>query len=166
MGPARPVFHLFFAGPGVAQDAKCTQPAELLDMYPTLIDLCGLPKNKRLEGISLSPQLRDASTKRLRPAVTVHNHDNHGVRSENWRYIRYADGSEELYDMKNDPNEWRNLAAEAKYETLKQSMAKWIPKNNRKPAPGSKHRILTHDKNSTIWEGKKINQSDPIPEIE
>ena len=47
------------------------------------------------------------------PAITTHNHDNHGIRTEDWRYIRYADGSEELYNMKSDPNEWNNLLAPA-----------------------------------------------------
>ncbi len=157
---------LIFAGPGIVKNARCQQPAELLDMYPTLLELCGLPKNEKLEGISLMPQLQDSSAKRSRPAITTHNHDNHGVRSENWRYIRYADRSEELYDMINDPNEWTNLATDAKYDALKKSMAKWIPADNRQPAPGSKHRILTHNQTETIWEGKKINDSDPIPEID
>ena len=79
---------LIFAGPAVAPGARCMRPAELLDIYPTLIDLCGLPKKDGLEGISLLPQLQDAEAPRERPAITTHNHDNHGVRSENWRYIR------------------------------------------------------------------------------
>ncbi|MEZ5430620.1 MAG: hypothetical protein R3F31_05450 [Verrucomicrobiales bacterium] len=91
---------------------RCTKPAELLDIYPTLLDLAGLPPNAALEGHSLVPQLRDAATDRPWPAITTHNHDNHGVRSEHWRYIRYADGSEELYDHRKDPNEWTNVAAD------------------------------------------------------
>jgi arylsulfatase A-like enzyme len=49
------------------------------------------------------PQLKDAAAPRERPAITTHNQGNHGIRSERWRYIRYADGSEELYDMQADP---------------------------------------------------------------
>ncbi|MDP6446552.1 MAG: sulfatase, partial [Pirellulaceae bacterium] len=105
---------LIFAGPGVGGGVSM-QPAELLDIYPTLIDLCGLPAKSGLEGHSLSPQLEDPAAKREFPAITTHNHDNHGVRSENWRYIRYADGSEELYDMRSDPNEWKNLAGDKQY---------------------------------------------------
>ena len=90
---------LIFAGPGISENAKTGQPAELLDIYPTLLELTGLPANENNEGISLLPQLKDATTKRERPAITSHGPGNHGVRSENWRYIRYADGSEELYDM-------------------------------------------------------------------
>ena len=101
---------MIFAGPGVASGSVSTRPAELLDLYPTLVEMGGLPEKGGLEGHSLVPQLKNARAPREWPAITTHNHDNHGVRSENWRYIRYADGSEELYDMRRDPNEWNNLA--------------------------------------------------------
>ena len=102
---------LIFAGPGIAA-AKCGRPAELLDLYPTLAELCGLPAKGGLEGHSLVPQLKDAKAERKWPAITTHNQDNHAVRTETWRYIRYADGSEELYDCVADPNEWTNLASD------------------------------------------------------
>ena len=101
---------LIFAGPGVSGGGRVMQPAELLDIYPTLIELCGLPNRNELEGLSIVPQLKDAMTVRERPAITSHNQGNHGVRSEHWRYIHYADGTEELYDLRNDPNEWTNVA--------------------------------------------------------
>jgi arylsulfatase A-like enzyme len=156
---------LVFAGPGIAK-GRCSQPAELLDIYPTLNALCGLPEKTDLDGISLLPQLKDAATPRVRPAITTHNHDNHGVRSEHWRYIRYADGSEELYDMRKDPNEWTNLIGNPEYDKVIAEHRKWIPKVSRKPAPGSRSRILTHDpEGKTIWEGKEIGKDDPIPEL-
>jgi len=156
---------LMFAGPGISSSAKCNQPAELLDMYPTLLELCDLPKNETLEGLSLVPQLQEASTPRARMAVTTHNHDNHGVRSENWRYIVYADGSQELYDMRNDPNEWTNLAGEAKYASIIREHRKWLPKVNEKPAPGSKHRILIYKDGKATWQEQDIGKDDPIPEL-
>ncbi len=157
---------LIFAGPGVTADAKCNQPAELLDMYPTLLDLCGLPKNEKLEGISLGPQLKDANTIRDRPAITTHNHDNHGIRTENWRYITYADGSEELYDMEKDPNEWENLVSKTEMQSTIEKMREWLPKRNEKPAPGSRSRILTRDSaGKVVWEGKEIDPDAPIPEL-
>ena len=157
---------LIFSGPGVAK-GRSTQPAELLDIYPTL---CALTKTKapeHLEGIPLTPQLADASAKRERPAITTHNHDNHGIRSENWRYIRYADGSEELYDMVKDPNEWTNLAKSAEHEAIIAEHRKWIPKISNKPAAGSHSRILTYDPDTgdVTWQGKPIKKDDPIPEI-
>ena len=159
---------LIFAGPGVKAGQVCNKPAELLDIYPTLVDLLEFPKNDKLEGHSLLPQLKDTNAPREFPAITTHNHDNHGIRTENWRYIRYADGTEELYDMAKDPNEWNNLAGDPKFAGQKKKLAKWLPKNNRKPAPRSAHRILTYDKatRKTIWQGEEIKPDDPIPELD
>lgn len=157
---------LIFAGPGVKAGQRCTQPAELLDLYPTLVELAGLPARTDLEGVSLAPQLRDAATKRERPAVTSHNQGNHGIRSERWRYIRYADGSEELYDLQNDPHEWHNLAGQPEHAAVIAEHKKWLPKIDRPPAPNSASRVLTYDRatDEAVWEGKTVKRSDPIPE--
>ena len=155
---------LVFAGPGVTAGAKCSRPAELLDLYPTLLDLCGLPANRANEGITLVPQLKDAKAARERPAVTTHNHDNHGVRTEKWRYIRYADGSEELYDVVADPNEWTNLAGRAKYADVKKQLARWLPATSAAPLSGSQHRLLTYENGVAVWEGKPIGENDPFPD--
>jgi len=156
---------LIFAGPGIHTNQKCQQPAELLDIYPTLVDLCGLPAKSGLEGDSLLPQLRNAKAKRDRPAITTHNAGNHGVRSINWRYIRYADGSEELYDMQNDPHEWHNLAADPQYQNERDALRRWLPKTSAPPAPGSKHRILIYEDGKVNWEGNDVKPTDPIPEL-
>lgn len=157
---------LIFAGPGVAPGARCTQPAELLDLYPTLVELCGLPPRIDLEGISLVPQLRDATVKRDRPAISSHNQGNHAVRSERWRYIRYADGSEELYDLRTDPNEWTNLASDPEHKAVIAAHAKWLPRIDVAPVPGSAHRVLTYDAatDEATWENQPVRRSDPIPE--
>ena len=159
---------LIFAGPGVKGGQRCLQTAELLDMYPTLIDLCGLPKNDKLEGLSLMPQLKNALTKRERPAITSHNQGNHAVRSERYRYIHYADGSEEFYDMNSDPDEWKNLAKDERYAELIRNHRKWLPKKDVLPVPGSAHRVLTYDKekDEAVWMNKKpeiIHRHDLIP---
>ena len=156
---------LIFAGPGVAAGAKCTRPADLLDIYPTLVELCGLPAKHGLEGHSLVAQLKDARAPRPWPAITTHNHDNHGVRSERWRYIRYADGSQELYDMRKDPNEWDNLAGDPQYAEIVREHRRWLPKTSAKPAPGSRARILIYEDGKANWEGRDIGPKDPIPEI-
>lgn len=157
---------LIFAGPGIARGAKCHRSVELLDIFPTLLELAAFPARNDLEGHSLVPQLKNANAPRKWPAITTHNHDNHGIRTERWRYIHYADGSEELYDMQADPNEWTNLAADPKCAAVKHDLAKWLPKVNRKPAPGSAHRILTYDPatGEAVWEGKPIGKNDPIPD--
>lgn len=156
---------LIFAGPGVGR-GRCTLPAELLDIYPTLSDLCGLTPRNDLEGVSLVPQLMDASARRERPAITSHNQGNHGIRSEHWRYIRYADGSEELYDHRTDPREWTNLAAKAEHAGVIAEHRRWLPKIDVPPVPNSASRVLTYDKtrDEAIWEGKLIRRTDPIPE--
>jgi choline-sulfatase len=162
---------LIFAGPGVTGGGRCMQPAELLDLYPTLSALCGLTPREDLEGISLVPQLKDATTARERPAITTHNQGNHAVRSERWRYIRYADNTEELYDTTNDPDEWSNLIATNKplsneIAEVLASHRQWLPKVDVSPAANSASRVLTYDPKSdeAIWEGKIIRRSDAIPE--
>ena len=118
---------LIFAGPGIAPGARCAQPVELLDLYPTLVELAGLPSKRGLEGHSLVPLLKDSEAPRPWPAITTHNQGNHAVRSRDWRYIRYADGSEELYDHRADPNEWKNLASDPRLRRR--------PPRARPPAP-------------------------------
>jgi arylsulfatase A-like enzyme len=157
---------LIFAGPGVARDAKCGRPVELLDIFPTLLELTGFPARPDLEGHSLVPLLKDANAQRVWPAITTHNQHNHGIRTERWRYIRYADGSEELYDLQADPQELKNLAAEAQFATVKRDLAKWLPKLNQPPVPGSAHRVVTYDPatGEVVWEGQKVGKQDPIPD--
>lgn len=151
---------LIFAGPGVAKEARCHQPVELLDLYPTLVELCGLPERKGLEGHSLLPQLRDASTQREWPAITTHNQNNHSVRSEHWRYIRYADSSEELYDHRSDPNEWTNLARDPRYAEILREHARWLPRINAPPVPGSALRLLEQKNGVWYWEGREIKMGE------
>ncbi|MDB4372705.1 sulfatase-like hydrolase/transferase [Mariniblastus sp.] len=122
--------------PGGKQGQVCSQPAELLSIYPTLIDLCGLSPRDELEGNSLIPLLNDPKATWRHPALTTHGKDNHSVRTDTHRYIRYRDGSEELYDLRNDPNEWTNIANQAEMETLKSKLKKQIPVKNADPAIG------------------------------
>jgi len=157
---------LLFAGPGVRSGAETNRPAELLDLYPTLLELCGLPPNERNEGISLVPQLKDPEAPRQRPALTSQGPGNYGLRTEQWRYIRYADGSEELYDMVRDPEEWTNLAANPEYDEVKRELEVWFPEEAAEPAPGSKSRLLEiRDDGKVYWELQPIGETDPIPEI-
>ena len=156
---------LLFTGPGVKAGQVCIKPAELLDVYPTLVDLIGSEKTDQLEGVSLLPQLEDASAERERPAITTHNAGNHGIRSENWRYIVYADGSEELYNMVEDPNEWTNLAGNPEYADVIAEHKKFVPTDDLPPAPNSAARVLIYDNGRMNWEGEDIPEGAPIPEI-
>jgi arylsulfatase A-like enzyme len=154
---------LVFAGPGVVRGASSARPVELLDIYPTLIELLGLPPKTGLEGASLVPLLRDARARRDQPAITTHNPGNHSVRSERWRYIRYADGTEELYDLLGDPNEWRNLAGDPSHASVVAEHKRWLPASSAPPAPGSRDRVLTFDNGIPVWEGQRIEPKARVP---
>lgn len=157
---------LIFAGPGVTAGARCAEPVELLDIYPTLVDLCGLPARNDLEGLSLRPQLSDPETPRIRPAITTHNPGNHGVRSRRYRYIHYADGTEELYDLETDQHEWQNRINDPELADVVAEHRRWLPRTEAVHAPGSQHRILTYDPktDTAVWEGQPVKRTDPIPQ--
>jgi len=127
--------------------------------------LAGLPKQGGLEGHSLVPQLQDSMAPREWPAITTHNAGNHGVRSEKWRYIVYADGSEELYDMENDPQEFRNLASDPQLAEVIADHKRFLPESEAPAAPGSRARVLIYDAGRVQWEGTEVGPQDPIPEL-
>jgi arylsulfatase A-like enzyme len=103
---------LMFAGPGVARGKIINQPVEMLSIYPTLLELCGLPAYERNEGESLVDLLVDNPEEDPEAvAITTFGMNNHGVRSNLYRYIQYEDGTEEFYNRKNDPNEWENQSS-------------------------------------------------------
>lgn len=125
--------------PGVAKPGgRCRRPVSLIDLYPTLIDLCGLKEKPELDGVSLTPLLRDPDAAWERPALMTYGFNNHAVRDERYRYIRYADGTEEFYDIESDPHEWHNLAGQARYKEHMERLAKWMPTDNAPPAPNMK----------------------------
>ena len=118
--------------PGVTKpDSLSSQPVALIDLYPTLCELTNLPLPEHLDGSSLKPLLLDPTAKRDRPAITCMGggkNVGYAARDERWRYIRYADGSEELYDHQTDSNEWTNLAAKPEHAALKSMLAGFFPK--------------------------------------
>ena len=126
---------LVFRAPGMLPEGKtCTKPVNLQDMYPTLVGLCGLP-TRQLEAYDLAPLLRKPDAEWTRPTLTTYRRGNHSVRSEDWRYIRYSDGTEELYDHRSDPMEWTNLAAKVEFRSKCDELAKWLPQVNSEPEP-------------------------------
>jgi len=132
---------LLFVAPGVTKpDGRCKRTVSFIDVYPTLVDLCGLSPKNELEGVSLVPLLENPAAAWDRPAVTTHGRNNHSVRSERWRYIRYRDGTEELYDHQNDPLEWTNLADNTEFAGVKKELASRLPKVNADDAPRDKRR--------------------------
>jgi arylsulfatase A-like enzyme len=133
---ARTVF--IWSAPGVTKPGGvCERPVDFMSIYPTLCDLAGIPIPAHVEGVSIRPLLANPQAKWDRAAVTTFHKDNHSIRSETWRYIRYADGGEELYNHDNDPYEWTNLAKDPQYAAVKADLARWAPKVNADERPRS-----------------------------
>ncbi|MGY8660428.1 MAG: sulfatase [Verrucomicrobiales bacterium] len=112
----------------------CKRPVSLLDLYPTLIELCNLPKNPKIDGRSIAPLVRNPQAAWPYPAVITHSPHwhgpNHAVRSERFHYIHYNKGGEELYDMAKDPHQWHNLANDPRQAATKTQLKQWLPKKN------------------------------------
>jgi arylsulfatase A-like enzyme len=122
---------LIVVAPGVTTAGSRTQTAvSLMDVYPTLAELAGLDVPMHVEGQSLVELLQNPSAERAAPAVTTYGFNNHAVRDERYRYIRYADGNEELYDDLADPNEFTNLADDPDFRRVKRELGRWVPKQN------------------------------------
>lgn len=115
-------------GPSVKPGSRCTQPVSLIDVYPSLVDFAGFDVPKWLDGKSIKPQFSVPTTPRS-PAISSYGAGNTSIRTERFRYIRYEDGSEELYDHSVDPNEWVNLANKPAWLAKKAALAKLIPAN-------------------------------------
>ncbi len=114
--------------PGITKPgSRCDKPVSLVDIYPTLLELANLPQKDDLDGLSLVPLLKNSNSEWERPAIMTMGRGNHAVRTERWRYIRYSDGTEELYDHSKDPWEWTNLATNPEYENIIAEHKKWLP---------------------------------------
>jgi arylsulfatase A-like enzyme len=129
---------LVIAGPGIAPQQTCTHPVSLLDLYPTLVELAGLPAKSGLDGVSLVPLLKNPAAPWERPALTTAGFKNHALRTDRWRYIRYADGAEELYDHAKDPLERSNLANQPESAKIKSDLQQWLPRHDEPRNPDSK----------------------------
>lgn len=120
--------------PGVTRPGtRCSRTVDLMSIYPTLCDLAGLPAPDHVEGRSIVPLLKEPAAEWKFPAITTHGRGNHAVRTERHRYIRYANGDEELYDSVADPYEWKNLAAFPESAGIRRQLAAWLP-GKEKPA--------------------------------
>ena len=114
-------------------DNICTRPVDMVNVYPTLVSLCGLPVKDGLDGHDMSPLLEDPQANWEHPAISEIKVGNVAIRSENWRYIHYHDGTEELYDQRNDPRNWNNLAGDEKYKDIIEAHIKYVPETFAEP---------------------------------
>ena len=140
--------------PGVTQpNTRCTAPVDYLNLYPTLCELTGLATPDHVKGASLMPLLKDPGAKWEGLAICTHGRGNHAVRDAQWRYIRYADGTEELYDHSKDPYEWENLAGQPGYTDIKTRLAA--------PLPAADSEVAATQKKSSRKEGAQDGPEKP-----
>ena len=126
---------LIWVVPGVTQPGGVSErTVDFMSIFPTLCDLAGIPTPAHNEGKSIRSLLANPKAAWELPAITTFGRNNHAVRTEKWRYIRYADGGEELYDHDKDPHEWTNLAGQPELASVKAELAKWFPKVNKPEA--------------------------------
>lgn len=112
---------------GCETGSRCDEPVGLIDLYPTLIEMCGLTDKPELDGVSLVPQLENPQASTNRVIVTTVKKGIYSVRNMHWRLIHYSDGSSELYDHRSDPQEWRNLVDDERYGEVKAKLIEAIP---------------------------------------
>jgi iduronate 2-sulfatase len=122
---------LVIAAPGQSKGTASPRTVELIDVYPTLAELCGLPPPSKLEGRSLAPLLKQPDAGWERPAHSlVHHNDSVGksVVSERWRYTEWDGGKQgiELYDHEADPGEYRNLAGDPQHAATAAEMKRLL----------------------------------------
>jgi arylsulfatase A-like enzyme len=117
--------------PGVTRPGSTSgAPVSLMDIYPTLVELAGLEPPAHVEGRSLVPLLEDPSIEWDHPTLSTYGFGNHAIVSSRYKYIRYNDNSEELYDLAEDPNEWTNLAGREEFGTITRELAAYLPAVN------------------------------------
>jgi arylsulfatase A-like enzyme len=126
-----------WAGPGVKKGVVTDVTASLIDMYPTFVEMCGLPRpHQKLEGTSLASTLEKPEVAKDRDVYLPYmTPGEYAIINKDWRYITYGDDGEELYDLKSDPNEWNNLAENPNYEDTKRLLRKSAPKKFSPAAP-------------------------------
>jgi arylsulfatase A-like enzyme len=128
--------------PNVKSGIKVEQPVSLIDLFPTLKDFCNLTGDHKINknggeigGFSLKPFLESNSKEWQGPNGALTIVGNYGIqiptekqnfsyRTKNWRYIRYNNGQEELYNHQNDSYEWINLADDKKHQIIKSKLKK------------------------------------------
>ncbi|MBE7538724.1 MAG: sulfatase [Opitutaceae bacterium] len=121
---------LMVRAPGITSGrAESPRLVNLMDLYKTLIELCGLPPKAEIDGRSFVPLLKEPARSWQYPTMTINGLGNASIRDERWYYIRYQDGTEEFYDMRTDPMQWKNLARSSDPEVVaaKRSLAALYP---------------------------------------
>ena len=106
---------------------QCNQPVNLIDLYPTVVEMVGLKPDSELEGRSLLPLVDGSDSDWSDHTVTTFGRGNHAISTKRWRYIQYFDGSAELYDRSTDPHEWNNLIDQPQWQELVRELRRKVP---------------------------------------
>ena len=157
-----------WAGPNIARGKTSDVTVSLIDMYPTLVEMCDLPKpNQHLEGESLAQTLADPASAKDRNIFLPHmNPHEYAVINRDWRYIRYGNDGEELYDQQADPNEWDNLAADPQHAARKAELRRFAPANFAEPAKNlNARKDLVVEANSFRWDKGQGNYVPPAKHL-
>ncbi len=143
---------LIWVAPGVTRPGGVSaRTVDFMSIYPTLCELAGVPLPRHVEGPSIVSLLRDPAAPWDKPGISTHGFKNHAVRTEQWRLIRYADGSEEFYDENKDPYEWTNLANKPEYAAAKATLVAMLPTRNAAHKGGGSAETTDED---TVKKGK------------
>jgi len=146
---------LVVVAPGYDEGQRTIKPAQLLDIYPTLLELTGLPTDDDQEGHSLVPLLNNPQAEWPHVALTSFGRGNYAVRTEHYRYIRYLDGSEELYDHRHDPHEWNNLATDEALANVIKTHRQHVPTQELDVLPGESTGHLAYEAASELLGGNR-----------
>lgn len=135
---------MIIAGPNIQAGGRCHRPVELLDIYPTVCELVGVPAKPQIDGRSLVPLLKDSHAAWPHAAITTYGPKNHAIQTERFRYIRYEDGSEELYDHQVDPHEWTNVAERPEMRATVDLLKTHLPATNATNGRGSAYNFNSY----------------------
>ena len=149
-----------WAGPGIAEGVDTDVTASLIDMFPTFVEMCSLPApTQRLEGQSLAATLANPSAAKDRSVFLPYmTPGEYAIINRDWRYIRYGDNGEELYDLSEDPNEWTNLADDEKHADIIKQLRRTAPSSFAAPEMKlNARKDLVIEGDSFRWEKGKGN---------
>ena len=147
---------LIWSGPAVSQGAEIDATVSLIDLYPTLVEMCSLPAEEGLDGTSLAHVLSQPATARDRNVLLPYmDPEGYAIINRTWRYIHYSNGTEELYNVQSDPHEWDNLAGKAALRGVIDELQKSAPKKFAPPGPSRDKLQLQASGEQFQWRQKK-----------
>ena len=149
---------LIIAGPDVARNTKVDATVSLIDLFPSVTGLAQVEDQQKRDGVSLVQVLKAPAVARDRKVLLPGMKPNeYAVMNRDWRYIHYADGGEELYQVKKDPNEWHNLAGRSEHAKVMQEMRQSAPKEFASPGPAKNELKLVTEGEGFRWE-KRVSK--------